>query len=231
LADVINDMAARIAQQLSDQKSLLAAVSHEIRTPLARMRFLAEMARTQGCADKTADSLDREIVEVDKLVGDLLASSRLDFDARSDVPLVPADLARRAVEQLDLDPTILDVEENLPSFDGDPTLLVRALVNLLENARKHAGSAETFRVYFRTGRICFVVEDRGPGFEPDECEKVFEPFYKRSKSNASTSESIGLGLSLVKRIAKTHGGIAYAKNREGGGACVGIEIPRLRMAR
>ena len=79
VADAVNEMASRIEKQLTDQRELLAAVSHELRTPLARMRLVSEIARDGGSTPKTFDDLDREVVEMDALVGELLANSRGDF--------------------------------------------------------------------------------------------------------------------------------------------------------
>ena len=158
LADALHDMAARIEKQLADQRALLATVSHEIRTPLARMRLLIELAR--GSEDggdapparlDSLDEMDREIVGIDALVSDLLANSRLDFAAVKPVTLDAAEVAKQAVERAGLDPARLIVEgERLP-FRGDPTLVARAVANLLENAERHAGSVTTFRVH-RRGR-------------------------------------------------------------------------------
>ncbi len=69
LASAINDMAERLEKQLRDQRELLAAVSHEIRSPLARLRVLSELARSEATRDRAVQDLEREIVEIDELVG------------------------------------------------------------------------------------------------------------------------------------------------------------------
>ncbi len=225
LAVAINDMAARIERQLADQRELLAAVSHELRTPLARIRILTELAREDGVATKPLDELDQEVVEMDALVGDLLASSRIEFGTLTVRPLDAGDVARRALERAGLPAEALSLETQETAFEGDATLLARALANLLENARKHAGGAKRLRVRRGEGRLFFEVEDAGGGFAAGDEEKVFRPFYRRPKAE-DDAVSLGLGLALVKRIAEAHRGRAYAANRlEGGGAVVGLELP------
>jgi signal transduction histidine kinase len=232
VAEAVNDMAARIERQLADQRELLAAVSHELRTPLARIRLLTEIAR--GCDRPSAtvlDDLDREVMEIDALVGDLLASSRLDFAALTPTRVDPAEIAIRALERAGLDPTLLEVAEGTPTFEADATLLARALANLLANARAHAGGAERLRVRPGGARsIVFEVEDRGPGFEEGEEARIFEPFFRLERGHCGDGGaergSLGLGLTLCKRIAEAHGGRAFAERREGGGARVGIELAR-----
>ncbi|WP_438019278.1 HAMP domain-containing sensor histidine kinase [Sorangium sp. So ce315] len=230
VAEAVNDMAARIERQLADQRELLAAVSHELRTPLARIRLLTEMARGDGAPSASVlDDLDREVMEIDALVGDLLASSRLDFAALTLTRLDPAEAAVRALERAGLDPALLEVAEQTPAFEADATLLARALANLLENARAHGGGADRLRV--RPGgprSVVFEVEDRGPGFAEGEETRIFEPFFRRERAQGSHDGaergSLGLGLTLCKRIAEAHGGRAFAERREGGGARVGIEL-------
>jgi signal transduction histidine kinase len=228
VADTVNDMAARIEKQLADQRELLAAVSHELRTPLARIRLLTEMARGGGAGPRLLDDLDREVVEIDALVGDLLASSRLDFNAITPSRLAPAEVALRALERAGLDPTLLEVDEDVPaSFEADATLLARALANLLANARAHGGGASRLRVRQAQAPqgIAFEVEDEGPGFAEGDEARAFAPFYRREHEGRGAERgSLGLGLALCKRIAEAHGGRAYAENREGGGARVGVEI-------
>jgi signal transduction histidine kinase len=226
LAVTMNDMAARIERHLAEQRELLAAVSHELRTPLARVRLLTEIARDRGATPKTLDDLDREVMEMDGLVGDLLASSRMDFAALSKRPLDAVETASRALERAGADPAALVVERAGGTGSGpihlaaDATLLGRALANLIDNARKHGGGVEALKVKRENGHVAFEVEDHGEGFVEGEEGRIFEAFYRRGEQG-----SLGLGLALVKRIAEAHGGRAYAENREEGGAMVGVELP------
>ena len=229
LADAINDMATRIEKQLKDQRELLAAVSHELRTPLGHARVLLEMLRDQqagkATSEKTIDEIEREIMEIDDLVGELLASSRLSFDTLSYNKLEALDVAARALERVGLSLDLLSSEDETIPFEGDATLLGRALANLLENAKRHGGGVKRLRIDATPSEISFVVEDAGPGFTDAERDRVFEAFY-RGDHRAGAPGSLGLGLSLVRRIAVAHGGRAWAENRPEGGARVGIRIAR-----
>jgi two-component system, OmpR family, sensor kinase len=218
IGSAINDMAARIEKQVGDQRELLAGVSHEIRTPLARIRVLLELGRSRGGDSATFDELEREVIEIDALVGQLLASARLDFADLSMRTLDAADVARRALERAGLaDGAVLDVAEGAAlAFEGDATLLARALANLLENARRHGGGATRLGVSApRAGAVVFEVDDAGPGF----------PAAGEARERQERPEgSLGLGLVLVRRIADVHHGRVVIANRPGGGARVRLEL-------
>lgn len=220
LGGTINDMASRIEQQLAAQRALLATVSHEIRTPLARMRLLVELARDGNA--RSLDDLDAEVVEVDALVAELLAASRLDFAAITRRSLLAKDVAVQALERCGVDAAVLVDEADGAAFEGDPTLVSRAVCNLLENGKRHGGGVVRMRIAATPSRVVFEIEDDGPGIAEGEEERIFEPFYKRS----ADARSVGLGLSLVRRIAEAHGGRAYARSRAAGGALVGVEFGR-----
>jgi signal transduction histidine kinase len=230
LAEAVNTMATRIEQQLADQRELLAGVSHELRTPLGHLRVLIDTARERPEFEAQAvpilDELEREVVELDGLVDQLLVHSRLEFDRIELRELDPVALAVRALERLGEDASKLEVESEVETIVGDPTLLGRALANLLSNARAHGRGLERLRVHDGDdGKLCFSVEDRGPGFADGEPERVFASFVQ---GRARAGGSLGLGLSLVERIAKAHGGHVWARNRDAGGACVGLSVTASR---
>jgi two-component system OmpR family sensor kinase len=223
LAESVNDMAARIEKQIADQRELLAAVSHEIRTPLGHMRILLESARERQVDPAMVADLEREVLEVDRLVAQLLAGSRLDFGTLDRRSLDAADLAALALERAGLAPELLDVTASDVSLAGDPTLLARALANLLDNAERHAGGAVRLAIRADQASVVFEVDDRGPGFAAEDLARAFESFYRgRERGHGS----LGLGLSLVRRIADAHGGRAWAENLPGGGARVAFSVAR-----
>jgi two-component system OmpR family sensor kinase len=250
LSRAVNDMAARIEGQLRDQRELLAGVSHEIRTPLARLRLLVEIGRERGSGTTNLDEIERELVEIDALVGELLASARLDFSAVTPMPLDAREVAARAAERAGVSADRVIADATDLGFVGDPTLLARALANLLQNASVHGGGVDVLRVGGRANTIDFTILDRGPGFAPGEEGRVFDRFYRpppvsgdpegagsdgRLKSDRAPSgiparaDGLGLGLALVRRIADAHGGTVVACNRPPGvgGAEVSLSIPRV----
>lgn len=223
LSRAVNDMAARIERQLADQRELLAGVSHEIRTPLGRLRLLVEIGRERA-QGADLDEIEREVLEIDALVGQLLASARLDFSALTLMPLDAGEVAQRAAERAGLGAERVVVELADRAFVGDPTLLARALANLLENARLHGGGVDWLRVRGAAPLVEFAVQDRGPGFPPGQEQRVFERFYRPhttaappgDKAGGAHATGLGLGLALVRRIAEAHGGRVTARNRHGG---------------
>ncbi|MEZ4395019.1 MAG: HAMP domain-containing sensor histidine kinase [Polyangiales bacterium] len=226
LARSVNTMAERIERQVEQQRELLAVVSHEIRSPLARMRFLLETLRDEGPADPQAvDELEREMQGIDALVGDLLASSRMDFGALRKVAADVCELSTRALERAELSPDALRCEVE-GSVSCDPALVACALDNLLANAKKHGGAARALRVTGDARAVTFAVDDAGAGFAPEELTRVFEPFYRGDDARKGQRPGVGLGLALVKRIAEVHGGTAKAENLADGGARVSITLPR-----
>ena len=204
---------------MADQRELLAGVSHEIRSPLARLRVLAELAQERE--PKIGRDIEGEVLEIDSLVGDLLASSRLDFGVLERREIDARELCERCLERSGLDASLLDFVAVESKLFGDPTLLARALTNLLENAKQHAGEVTRVSVTRESTDTVFSVEDRGPGFSGQDLSLVFEKFVRGEKSAGS---SLGLGLSLVRRIAEAHGGRAWADNRREGGARVAFSV-------
>jgi two-component system OmpR family sensor kinase len=227
LAESVNEMAGRIERQMKEQRELLAVVSHEVRSPLARLRLCAEILRADPGNARALDSIELEVVELDGLVGQLLASSRLDFETLSKQDVALGDLFRQVLSRHQLSADALDDHSDGAVARVDPTLIARALDNLLENAVRHGGSIIRPSLRWSTdgaGKLVFEVRDGGPGFAADVLPNVFEAFYRGPSVSRAATGSLGLGLSLVRRIARAHGGDAWASNAPDGGALVAFSV-------
>ena len=191
LAESFNQAAERIERLVGANKFLLAAASHELRTPLARIRMAVELMKERADPERKR-SLEQDIAELDALIDEILLASRLDavseLEGRETVDL----LALAAEEGARHD---VEVSGESMTLRGDARLLRRMIRNLLENARRHGAPPVTLTV---RGNRLFVC-DGGAGVPEADRERVFEPFYRGARGS-------GLGLSIVRQIARRHGG-------------------------
>ncbi|MEW6097886.1 MAG: HAMP domain-containing sensor histidine kinase [Pseudomonadota bacterium] len=223
VAASFNQAAERIEALVRSHQSLLANASHELRSPLARLKMalsLLETAEPQARA-RLQQEIAHNIEELDTLVEEVLFASRL--DAMPSLERGPVDLLGLAAEEgvrfgaeLEGEPLVVAADERL---------VRRALRNLLENARRYAPQTPPMvQVRRGPGRAELRVCDRGPGVPADQRERIFEPFY-RLPGHAEHAGGVGLGLSLVRQIARRHGGDARCEAREGGGSCFVVTLP------
>ncbi len=223
LADSFNRTADRIERLVADKSRLLANTSHELRTPLARVRMAIALLHDAPRPDLLA-RIDRDIEELNELIGELLIASRLEAPEqhyeRERVDL----LALAAEEAARLEGVVVGGVSH--SVDGDPRLLRRLVRNLLENALRHGEIPVEVEVEAGQEPNCvrLVVADRGPGIPESERERIFEPFY-RPVGQASAEGGIGLGLALVRQIAERHAGCIRCEARTGGGTRFVLELP------
>jgi signal transduction histidine kinase len=225
LATSFNRAASQIEQLILANRSLLANASHELRTPLARIRLAVEMLK-QNADPKTKAGLEQDIAELDHLVDEILLASRLDTVAHHEVREEIDLLALAAEECARYDDVHL---EGIPlKVQGDPRLLRRLLRNLLENAKRHGVPPTQVRLQRESGFVVLKVWDNGPGPAPAEFEHLFTPFYRRRDSQSATGN--GLGLSLVRQIARRHGGAARCAAIDDGRSCFIVTLPSFDAA-
>src|SRR5690348_3256255 len=227
LASSFNQAADRIEQLVKANKALLANASHELRTPLARIRLALEFLK-ESADPKRRLGLEQDIAELDWLVDEILLASRLDTVTDA-LDVQEVDLLALAAEECARYDTA-QLEGTPGVIRGDPRLLRRLLRNLLENAARHGMPPTQVRIAAEGGLATLTVWDNGPGVAPEEFAAIFRPFYRRAErcssgaerderadtpSHHSSSSGTGLGLALVRQIARRHGGEAQCATQEG----------------
>lgn len=236
IADLGHDfdsMAQRLQLLIHAQRTLLHEVSHELRSPLARLAAAIGLARQRPEETEAAlERVEREAMRVDELIGELLTLSRIEARLESDTELDRCDLVDLAASiavdaQFEAQASGREV-----AFRGEGEviacarieLLHRAFENVVRNAIKFTAEGTTVEVDsgLDGGVFHFRVADRGPGVEENEREAIFEPFYRGA---GGAARGFGLGLAIAKRAVEAHGGRVIARNREGGGLVIEIELP------
>jgi signal transduction histidine kinase len=222
LAASFNSAASRIDELVRSHKMLLANASHELRTPLTRINMALALAGDAIDAANRAQ-LKADIAELDQLIEEILLASRLDA-IRAPERTEEVDVLALAAEEAARDG--IGAEGTAISVRGDPMLLRRMIRNLIENARRHGGDTAPEVRVSRTpdGGALLSVRDHGPGIPEGERERVFEPFYRRP-GTAESGRGSGLGLALVRQIARHHGGDVTCRGAEGGGSMFEVRLP------
>ena len=226
LALSFNRAADQIEQLVAAHKALLANASHELRTPLARIRLALELVKESIDAKRKA-GLEQDIAELDHLLDEILLASRLgavnDAMEREEIDLLAlaAEECARYDVQLDVQPAVLPNHAPV-IINGDARLLRRLLRNLLENAHRHGAAPAFVRIGGDAQAATLSVWDSGPGIPLAEFERVFEPFYRRPGAH---SGGTGLGLALVRQIARRHGGDARCVQMQDGRGIFVVTLP------
>ena len=229
LAGHFNHLALRVRELLEARTTLLAGVSHDLRTPLARMRLALEMLRLKPDA-QLIDRLDADVQAMNGLIGQMLDLARgLDDEPTQTVRLAtwlreraelhrPAAAARGATLHAQ-GPADLQV-------DVAAGLLGRIVDNLVGNAIRYApGPIDLVASRDEaSGRVVIDIADRGPGIPESQLEAVWRPFQRGEASRSPQTGGWGLGLAVVRQIARAQGWQVQLTNREGGGLQARITI-------
>ena len=222
--------ALREADRLKD--IVLASVSHDLRTPLTTIKALAQSEALQG--NESGAAIEEQADRLTRLVSDLLDLSRLKgggFAAKPELNTAD-DLVGAAVRQTKglfaNRPlrTVIDLAS--PTLVGhfDFSQSLRVLCNLLENALRYSPPGECVELAARRDgdMLVFSVSDRGPGVDPADVDRIFEPFY-RSHASPPDAGRAGLGLSIARTLAELQGGGVEYAARPGGGSVFSLRLP------
>jgi len=235
LASEFDAMAERIKALVDSHRRLVRDVSHELRSPLARQRVAIELARG-GDASQAAAAIDRIERESDRLEAMLAQALELSRLETANVPMT---------DHVALDTLLEDVITNA-DYEGAPRgrkvallgsarialtgshqTLYSAFENVIRNALAYTadGSAVGVRLQRAGAKAVLRVRDHGPGVADAELGRIFEPFYRTDTARNRSSGGTGLGLAIARRAIERHGGTIVARNADGGGLEVTIELP------
>jgi two-component system, OmpR family, osmolarity sensor histidine kinase EnvZ len=219
-ATAFHTMRIRLNRSIQQRTEMLAGVSHDLRTPLTRMKLslamLAESPETKELGDDVAD--------MERMIEGYLAFARGEGDEET-TPVDLSEILEDVVAGARRDNAEVEV-----SWQGDmqielrPLAVKRCLTNLLSNALRHARRVSIQAIRGRTS-VEIIVDDDGPGIPPDRYEDVFRPFYRLDESRNVDTGGAGLGLTIARDVARSHGGdVALATSRLGG-LRVTVRIP------
>jgi signal transduction histidine kinase len=213
-------MQDRLRRYVDDRTAMVGAVAHDLRTPLTRLRFRIESAPENLQAKMVAD-----IEQMEAMISATMAFVRdaTHLAERSRLELVS--LVESVADEMA--ETGLDVSAEIGPpvvINGDPIALRRLVNNLLDNAVKFGACARA-RVYRDADGAVIEVDDDGPGIPDCERERVFEPFHRGEPSRSRATGGAGLGLAVVRSVARAHGGDAALHNRAEGGLRARAHLP------
>jgi len=234
LAETFDEMLDRLDATFSSQRRFVANASHELRTPLATSRALLDVALADPDAPDQLRAVGDQLLAVnarsERLIEGLLVLARSEHELTETAEVDLAAVVEHAADGLEseFDEAGVTLRQRLGTsvVRGSAALLERLAVNLLQNAARHnvPGGSAVVRTTIEDGSAILEVSSTGAVIPADDAGKLFEPFHRHGEGRLS-GQGAGLGLSIVRSVARTHGGEATAGSRPGGGLVVRVRLP------
>jgi signal transduction histidine kinase len=236
LSDTFDDMLDRLDRAFTAQQRFVANASHELRTPLAINRTLLEVQLSDPEASPELQQLGKTLLATnersEQLVEGLLLLARSENEIVDRKPVDLAEVAAHAVEQVRAEADGKGVElrgvRHPVYVQGNGVLLERVALNLVQNAVRY-NQQEDGWVSVATealpGHAMLLVENTGPAVPAYEIDNLFEPFRRLRSDRTGSDKGVGLGLSIVRSVARAHGGTVTAERREEGGLSLRVVLP------
>ena len=241
LADVFNQLIDQLQLHRTSQLRFLAGIAHDLRTPLNAMKLSAELLYGSNLSEderETLRAIDRQILQLDRQVGDLLDTTRIE-SGQLELRISEEDIGQlvensaAVFRKMSERHRIRVIKPDAPVvYPCDPTRIGQVLNNLLSNAIKYSpsGGDITATVSPNESSLDISVADEGIGISAEDLPHVFEPF-RRTASTRQAIPGVGLGLSVARRIAEAHGGSIEVKSVAAAGSTFTISLPRSPQAR
>ncbi|MFF3942591.1 sensor histidine kinase [Streptomyces phaeofaciens] len=236
LADTFDDMLERLQRAFTAQQRFVGNASHELRTPLAINRTLLEVHLSDPGAPMELQQLGKTLLATnersEQLVEGLLLLARSDNQIVERKPVDLAEVAEQAVDQVHAEAQAKGVtirgEQKPAVVQGNGVLLERIALNLVQNAVRYnvpEGGWVEVTTEIQHGQAVLVVSNTGPVVPAYEIDNLFEPFRRLRTERTGSDKGVGLGLSIVRSVARAHGGHIAATPREGGGLVMRVTLP------
>jgi len=214
-------MRERIDRQIRQRTEMLAGVSHDLRTPLTRMKLALALIGE----DSAVGELKSDVAEMERLVNlylDFARGEGTETIVATDIALLIEDVAA-AAERQGAALTLARIDELV--LPVRPNALRRCLSNLIANAR-HYGHRVWVSILPVEDGIDILIDDDGPGIPPAERERVFQPFIRLDTSRNPSTGGVGLGLTIARDVARSHGGGVRLETSPHGGLRARVHLPR-----
>ena len=236
LSDTFDEMLDRLDRAFTAQQRFVANASHELRTPLAINRTLLEVQLSDPEASPELQQLGKTLLATnersEQLVEGLLLLARSENEIVDRKPVDLSEVAGQAVEQTRAEAESRGVElggVRQPAYvQGSGVLLERVALNLVQNAVRYnqpEGGWVSVGTEALPGHAVLVVENSGPAVPAYEIDNLFEPFRRLRSDRTGSDKGVGLGLSIVRSVARAHGGTVTASPREEGGLVLRVVLP------
>lgn len=236
LADTLDDMLERLQRAFTAQQRFVGNASHELRTPLAINRTLLEVHLSDPGAPVELQQLGKTLLATnersEQLVEGLLLLARSDNQIVERKPVDLAEVAGQAIDQAHAEAEAKGVEirgERVSAVvQGNGVLLERIALNLVQNAVRYNVPEDGWvevTTQVQHGQAVLVVSNTGPVVPAYEIDNLFEPFRRLRTERTGSDKGVGLGLSIVRSVARAHGGHVTAQPREGGGLVMRFTLP------
>ncbi|WP_328422488.1 sensor histidine kinase [Streptomyces sp. NBC_00443] len=236
LADTFDEMLERLQRAFTAQQRFVGNASHELRTPLAINRTLLEVHLSDPGAPMELQQLGKTLLATnersEQLVEGLLLLARSDNQIVERKPVDLAEVAEQAVDQVHAEAQAKGVmirgEQKPAVVQGNGVLLERIALNLVQNAVRYnipEGGWVEVTTEIQHGQAVLVVSNTGPVVPAYEIDNLFEPFRRLRTERTGSDKGVGLGLSIVRSVARAHGGHISAEPREGGGLVMRVTLP------